>query len=311
MAYYHCSPTAGLTVLEPRKPESFEKPARVYMTTLLPMALMYTVRNYEYSYTVTDPSEQRKLTLAQVVYEMTGCIMPRNLERYQPALMRLDEYGLRGKRNLLPLMYCMSLLGEASHFHYMLQKLSGRVCALFFERLEITESAVFIDEGILIVFLPGSFSHKAGRRNIFHINLSPLSGIFHLFIWFWNVFGVGQFYGFPVDTAQELVQPRDGSGIPTLPQLHPEYHQTGMRIPAAHILDQLDLGFCVLVWMTVRAMGTVCQGTNCAVILLTPTVDVLPGGLVADCSSCNTVLQRIFNDCLLKPHVLCYLIHSG
>lgn len=46
---------------------------------------------------------------------MTGCIMPRNLERYQPALMRLDEYGLRGKRNLLPLMYCMSLLGEASH----------------------------------------------------------------------------------------------------------------------------------------------------------------------------------------------------
>ena len=48
MAYYHCSPTAGLTVLEPRKPESFEKPARVYMTTLLSMALMYTVRNYEY-----------------------------------------------------------------------------------------------------------------------------------------------------------------------------------------------------------------------------------------------------------------------
>ena len=65
--------------------------------------------------TATDPSEQRKLTLAQIVYEMTGCIMPRNLERYQPALMRLDEYGLRGKRNLLPLMYCMSLLGEASH----------------------------------------------------------------------------------------------------------------------------------------------------------------------------------------------------
>lgn len=57
MAYYHCSPTAGLAVLEPRKPESFEKPARVYMTTLLPMALMYTVRNYEYSYGYTKEGQ--------------------------------------------------------------------------------------------------------------------------------------------------------------------------------------------------------------------------------------------------------------
>lgn len=57
MAYYHCSPTAGLSVLEPRKPESFEKPARVCMTTLLPMALMYSVRNYEYSYGYTKEGQ--------------------------------------------------------------------------------------------------------------------------------------------------------------------------------------------------------------------------------------------------------------
>lgn len=53
MTYYHCSPTAGLTVLEPRKPASFDKPCRVYLTTLLPMALLYGVRNYEYSYGYT------------------------------------------------------------------------------------------------------------------------------------------------------------------------------------------------------------------------------------------------------------------
>lgn len=53
MAYYHASPTPGLTVLSPRKPEAFRKPARVYLTTLLPMALMYTVRNYEYTYGYT------------------------------------------------------------------------------------------------------------------------------------------------------------------------------------------------------------------------------------------------------------------
>lgn len=53
MEYYHCSPVAGLTTLQPKQPESFEKPAGVYMTTLLPMALMYAVRNYEYTYGYT------------------------------------------------------------------------------------------------------------------------------------------------------------------------------------------------------------------------------------------------------------------
>lgn len=57
MEYYHCSPTAGLTVLEPRKPESFDKPARVYMTTLLPMALMYSVNNFEYTYGYTKEGQ--------------------------------------------------------------------------------------------------------------------------------------------------------------------------------------------------------------------------------------------------------------
>jgi hypothetical protein len=57
MAYYHCSPPAGLTVLEPRKPKSFNKPAKVYLTTLLPMALMYAVGNYEYSYGYTKEGQ--------------------------------------------------------------------------------------------------------------------------------------------------------------------------------------------------------------------------------------------------------------
>ena len=50
MAYYHCSPCSGLTVLKPKKPMRFDKPTRVYLTTLLPMALMYAVKNYEYTY---------------------------------------------------------------------------------------------------------------------------------------------------------------------------------------------------------------------------------------------------------------------
>ena len=57
MTYYHCSPTAGLTVLEPRKPQFSTKPARVYMTTLLPMALMYGIRSYEYTYGYTKEGQ--------------------------------------------------------------------------------------------------------------------------------------------------------------------------------------------------------------------------------------------------------------
>ena len=57
MTCYHCSPTPGLTMLEPRKPESFEKPAAVYLTTSLPMALMYGIRNYEYTYGYTKEGQ--------------------------------------------------------------------------------------------------------------------------------------------------------------------------------------------------------------------------------------------------------------
>ena len=150
---------------------------------------------------------------------------------------------------------CLNTLNSIGEFfHYMFQKLCGGIGALLLECFKITEAAVFVDEGILIEFLSGSFSHKAGSGNIFHINLSPLSRIFHFFIRFGNVFGIGQFYRLPVNTAQELVQSGDGSGVSPLAQLHPEHYQTRMGIPAAHIPDQLDLRFCVLVWMAVRTM---------------------------------------------------------
>ena len=48
--YYHCSSVSGLTQLQPRKPQHFDKDALVYMTTSLPMALMYGIRNFEYTY---------------------------------------------------------------------------------------------------------------------------------------------------------------------------------------------------------------------------------------------------------------------
>ena len=57
MTYYHCSPVSGLKVLQPGTPANFGKPSGVYMTTLLPMALMYAVRNYEYTYGYTGEGQ--------------------------------------------------------------------------------------------------------------------------------------------------------------------------------------------------------------------------------------------------------------
>lgn len=53
MTYYHGSPVMGLKVLKPGKPVFSEKPEMVYLTTLLPMALLYGVQNYEYTYGFT------------------------------------------------------------------------------------------------------------------------------------------------------------------------------------------------------------------------------------------------------------------
>lgn len=55
--YYHCSPVSGLTELLPQKPQNFDKRALVYMTTSLPMALMYGIRNFEYTYGYTKDGQ--------------------------------------------------------------------------------------------------------------------------------------------------------------------------------------------------------------------------------------------------------------
>lgn len=53
MKLYHCSPTAGLTVLRPSVTKYFGKPKQVCLTASLPMALLYGIKHFEYSYGYT------------------------------------------------------------------------------------------------------------------------------------------------------------------------------------------------------------------------------------------------------------------
>lgn len=53
MELYHASPTAGLTVLRPSVTAYFGKPKQVCLTALKPMALLYGIKHFEYTYGYT------------------------------------------------------------------------------------------------------------------------------------------------------------------------------------------------------------------------------------------------------------------
>lgn len=69
-------------------------------------SMNYSDRTFE------DQYDHNRFNLAQIIFEITGGIMPRNLNRYLPALSDLEHFGITGKKALHPLMYVMSLLGE-------------------------------------------------------------------------------------------------------------------------------------------------------------------------------------------------------
>ena len=192
----------------------------------------------------------------------------------------------------------------------------SRCMCFFLEGLQIAKTAVFINKSVLIVVTAAllsircGFSNKACRRNIFHIYLNLLTGIAHPFIRLWNIFRVWQLDWSTADPAQQLIQPGDRSGVSTSAKLDPEYYQTVMRVPSAHIFYQRNFSLCVLLRMAVRTVGAVCQRVYISVVFLLPTIDILTTGFAADSSLRDAVLHRILNYCLLIPHVLCYHIHS-
>ena len=70
----------------------------------------------QYHDTAKNNAEHTDLfNLSQILYEVTGCIMPRKPERHLAALNTLNRYGINNKKTNQNLLYCMALLGEAKH----------------------------------------------------------------------------------------------------------------------------------------------------------------------------------------------------
>ena len=64
----------------------------------------------EYSWKGDDEYEVRNL--AQIVYEATGCLMPRNLHRYDAELRKLGKYGIK-QNKAIAILYCMLALSSS------------------------------------------------------------------------------------------------------------------------------------------------------------------------------------------------------
>ena len=64
----------------------------------------------------------------------------------------------------------------------------------------------------------------ASGRNVFHVNLNPLPGIKHFFVWFGDIFGVRRFNRYESKTAENAPKRRDRASISTLSELYPEYN---------------------------------------------------------------------------------------
>lgn len=126
-----------------------------------------------------------------------------------------------------------------------------------------------------------------------------------------NIFWTGELDRLVVDPVQDFVQSEDGAGVTTLTEFDPEYHQTGMRASAEHIADELQFGFCVLAWMTMRSSGSASQGVYTATPVLFPEVDVRPGLVVFSAGAADAIFCRMLYQGSPVGHVLRYvLIHE-
>ena len=92
----------------------------------------------------------------------------------------------------------------------------------------------------------------------------------------------------------------------------PQFDHPQSWIPTAHVTNELQLGFHVLIRMTVRASGLAGEGRHTSIPTLLPEVDVRPAFVVLSAGTANAVFLGILHQRLPIRHVLCYtLAHEG
>ena len=95
---------------------------------------------------------------------------------------------------------------------------------------------------------------QAGGRDVFNVDLDPLTGVGHLLVGLGDILGVRQFHRHLASLPQKTIQTGYRTGVASLPELDPEDNDPGVGVPSPHILNELDLCRCMLVGVAVRTM---------------------------------------------------------
>lgn len=98
-------------------------------------------------------------------------------------------------------------------------------------------AGVFVDCRILIELLSFCLINETDGGDELHIDLDPLPRILHLLIRLRNVFGIWRLYRYEPLFSEEAVKSRKGTLISPLAKLNPKNNETGMGIPAPHVLN--------------------------------------------------------------------------
>ena len=192
---------------------------------------------------------------------------------------------------------CLDALNRAGEgFHKVFHKQGGGIGVVLLKGFHKAPSGILINGGILEeLFADHPAVDKAGRGDEFDIDLDTLSGMVHLFIGFRDILGVRGMDSHDALFFKKAVEASNGTGIAALHEFNPENGEACMGVTPAHIGNEFDFFWGMLVRVVVRPSGEITQGLDGAVITAFPAVDILPVGLVLGSSIRNPILVSIFN----------------
>ena len=173
------------------------------------------------------------------------------------------------------------------------QEVGGGVGGLLRIGGQETEPGELINGGVLEQVQLRVSNAAAG--NYFHINLDPFSRIRHLLVRFWRISLFLLLLWEHPQLTHDPEQALGSAGVAALFQAVPQLYQAKLWITAAHIPDQLQLRFGMLIWMTVRTPGPTGQRLHTPVPASLPEIDIGPALVVLPAGSADAVFFRIFH----------------
>ena len=177
--------------------------------------------------------------------------------------------------------------------HQPLQKVGGGAGGLLRIGGQEAEPGELVNGGILE---QAQFRVRdAAAGDDLYIYLDSFSRTGHLLVRLWRIsffllllWEHSQF----AHNAKQALRP---AGIAALLQAVPQLHQADLWIAAAHIPDQLQLRFGMLVWMAVRTPGLASQRCYTPIPAGTPKVNIRPALVVLPAGSADAILLRVFH----------------